>query len=434
MKFHKSRRLLTASIAAMVIAAPLAGCSGTASASGGSGGSGNSITLWTHNAGNPAELAADQKIVSAFNSSQSKYKVTVQAFPQASYNQSVVAAAASGKLPCVLDMDAPNVPNWAWAKYLAPLDLGTSLKGQLPSTIGKWNGKVYAVGYYDVALAMFARKSVLTAAGIRIPTIDTPWTQDEFNQSLAALKKTGKWAAPLDLGTSGTGEWWTYAYSPLLQSFGGDLINRTNYQSADGALNGANAVNWATWMRGLVTQGLIAQKSGADANADLTNNKTAIEYSGSWAAAPLSKTLGKDLAVIPPVNFGSGPKIGGGSWEWGMTNTCENKAAATAYLKFSLQPQYQASVAVAAGTIPATSSPAALKLDPSYGPGGSNEIFAQISRKYAELRPPTPAYPFISTTFTTAAQNILAGADPKSTLDQAVRGIDANIKTNNGYK
>ena len=77
--------------------------------------------MWTHNAGNKGELAAITKIVNDYNASQTKYKVKMQAFPQDSYNQSVVAAAASKKLPCILDIDGPNVPNWAWAGYLAPL-------------------------------------------------------------------------------------------------------------------------------------------------------------------------------------------------------------------------------------------------------------------------------------------------------------------------
>ena len=35
-------------------------------------------------------------------------------------------------------MDAPNVPNWAWAGYLAELDLPQDLVDKhLPSTIGK---------------------------------------------------------------------------------------------------------------------------------------------------------------------------------------------------------------------------------------------------------------------------------------------------------
>ncbi len=90
--------------------------------------------MWTHNAGNETELAAINQIVSDYNASQTKYKVEVQAFPQDSYNQSVVAAAAAKTLPCILDIDGPNVPNWAWAGYLAPLDgLDETLSKFLPA-------------------------------------------------------------------------------------------------------------------------------------------------------------------------------------------------------------------------------------------------------------------------------------------------------------
>ena len=103
---------------------------------------------------------------------------------------------------------------------------------------------------------MYARKTVLEQNNIRIPTIDKPWTGEEFNAALAKLKATGQWTAPLDLATANTGEWWPYAYSPFLQSFGGDLINRDGYTTADGALNGPEALAWATWFRGLVDRGL----------------------------------------------------------------------------------------------------------------------------------------------------------------------------------
>ncbi len=63
--------------------------------------------------------------------------------------------------------------------------------------------------------------------------------------------------------TGNTGEWWPYAYSPFLQSFGGDLINRTDYKRADGVLNGPEALAWAKWFHSLVTDGYMAAKSGA---------------------------------------------------------------------------------------------------------------------------------------------------------------------------
>ena len=46
----------------------------------------------------------------------------------------------------------------------------------------------------------------------------------------------------------------------------------------------------------------------------------------------------------------------------------------------------------------------------------------------------TPGYPFIATTFTKAAQDILNGADPQQALDQAVKEIDSNQQSNNYFQ
>lgn len=67
--------------------------------------------------------------------------------------------------------------------------------------------------------------------------MDKPWTEKEMNQALAKLKKTDKWQYPFEMGTADNkSEWYAYAYAPILQSFGGDLINRKTYTSSDGYL------------------------------------------------------------------------------------------------------------------------------------------------------------------------------------------------------
>ena len=423
------KRLASASLA-VALAVTMVSCSKGSSSQ--SDGGSNTLTLWTHNAGNAPELAAINAIVADYNSSQKNYQVKVQAFPQDSYNQSVTAAAAAKKLPCILDVDAPNVPNWAWAKYLTPLTgLDATLSKFLPSTVGKWNGATYSFGYYDVSLALISRKSVLDTYGIRIPTIDKPWTADEFNAALTKIKAGGKFKYALDLGTSATGEWWPYAYSPMLQSFGGDLINRSDFHSADGALNGAAAIKWATWFRSMVTDGYMPLKSGADPAADFGNGVSAILWSGQWSAANLVKKFGSDVVFLPPVDFGSGPKVGGGSWQWAVSSGCSNQAGAMDYMKFASQDKYVASVAKATFNIPATDAAAATVA--GYEKGGAYDIFRQYSKKFAMIRPPTPGYPFIATEFTKTAQDILNGADAKSELDQAVSDIDANQKSNNNF-
>ncbi|WP_308492707.1 sugar ABC transporter substrate-binding protein [Microbacterium terrisoli] len=426
------RKAATIALAVVSMAAmfALAGCAKGGVSAGSDAGS---LKLWTHNAGNEAELGAIKDVVKDFNASQSKYKVEVQAFPQDSYNQSVTAAAASGKLPCILDIDAPNVPNWAWAGYLAPLTgMDDVLSKFLPSTVGTYNDKTYSYGFYDVALTMITRKSTLDKYGIRVPSVDQPWTKAEFSDAMAKLKASGDFQYPADFATSSTGEWWPYAYSPFLQSAGGDLIDRSDYKTADGVLNGPDAVAWGKWFRSLVTDGYIAAKSGTDQTADFLNGKTALMYAGSWAAEPVRAKLGDDALFIPSVDLGHGPKIGGGSWQWGMSKSCADTAGALAYMKFAAQDKYVAAVAKATKTIPATDAAAAMV--PGYGPGGDNTIFREFSKKYAVVRPVTPGYPFISTTFQKAAQDILNGADPQQTLDQAVKDIDANQKQNNYFQ
>ncbi|MFD9509018.1 extracellular solute-binding protein [Streptomyces mirabilis] len=429
----RTRRLAVASVAVAAATALVAGCA-TGSGGSTSGASGNTLTLWTHNAGNSAELDVVKKIIKEFNGSQSKYKVKLQAFPQSDYNNSVVAAASARKLPCLLDVDGPNVPNWAWGGYLSPIDVSGSqvpLSDQLASTVGRYKDKVYGFGFYDVALTFFGRKSVLNKYDIRIPTTDKPWTKAEFDSALAKLKKSGTFQYPLEMGTGGSGEWWPYAYSPQLQGFGGDLINRDGYKTASGTLDGKSSVEWATWFRSLVTKGYLSKKSGADPNKDFLGGKSAIQWDGSWNATKNAEKLGDDLAIIPPVDFGHGPKIGGASWQWAMSSTCSNKAGAQAWLKFSRQTKYFVDYAKATSTIPA--SDAAAKQVADYQPGGKFNVLVQFARKYAEVRPVTPAYPYISTEFQKAAQDILAGADPKNALGQAAKDIDNNLKTNNYY-
>lgn len=403
---------------------------GCAKAKSGDGADGT-LTLWTHNAGNKEELAVVQKIVDDYNSSQDEYNVELEAFPQESYNSSVVSAATADKLPCILDTDAPTVPSWAHSGFLSPLDLPEELVAkQLPSTLGIYDDKLYSIGYYDAALGLFAHKDALDKAGIRVATIEDPWTGEEFQEALQKIQASGNYDYAFDLGTGEpASEWWTYAYSPFLQSFGGDLIDRSSYDTADGALNGDAALAWAEWFRGLVEGGYTPAKSSSDAFADFVNGKSAMVWSGIWSAGALADV--KDGVVMPPPDFGNGPKIGGGSWQWAVSSTCGNKEAAMDYLEFSLDPKYLAEFATKQSVVPATEEAAALS--PGWEEGGTKRFFLDESAAFAELRPPTPGYPFLTSTFAKAAQDVMAGGDAREILDKAVADIDADLRANDNY-
>lgn len=416
--------------AALVAVLGLTGC-GQAGQGGGTTQDGRTqLTMWTHSAGNPAELEVYERIISDFNESQDEYEVVHESFPQGAYNDAVVAAAASGDLPCLLDLDGPIMPNWAWAGYLQPLDLPKELTDSLlPTAVGVWDDEIYSAGYWDAALAVFARKSVLDENGVRIPTVEQPWTKDEFTAALSTLKAAG-YETPIDIGAEDTGEWWPYAYSPFLQSFGGDLIDRSTMLSADGALNGPEAVAWGEWFQGLFADG-YASNSGTIGNQEFVDDQVALSYTGVWNALDALDAVGDDLLILPAPDLGEGPKIGGGSWQWAISSACPAADGAREYLEFSFQDEYLTAFADNQIVIPATETAAAQSK--YFGPDGVLRPFVDFSQQYAVLRPETPAYAVISSTFETAAKDIMSGADVQTTLDNAVAEIDANIASNDGY-
>jgi multiple sugar transport system substrate-binding protein len=388
------------------------------------------ISLWSHSAGNPTEIGAVQKMVDAFNAKQGKYEVTIEAFPQASYNDSVAAASVAGSLPCIIDMDGPTVPNFAWSGYLQPLPLSSSLISSIsPADVGRYNGKVYSVGQFDVVLQIFARKSILTKYKIRVPTLSKPWKLDEFNQILKTLKASNDFEYPFDVNPGYGGEWWPYAYSPMLQSFGGDLIDRSSFQTASNALNGAAGLAWGKWFQSLFSQKYV-NPTPADDQGFLQGH-IPLWYTGSWAANDVVKKFGSDALFLPTVDFGKGPKIGGASWQWGISKTCKDAAGAGQFLTYVMQGPQVALFSNATGLIPSTRAGA--KLTEDYGLKGKYRTYFDML-KLAVQRPATPAYLVISSQFEKAGVKIRDGGDVQNALDDAVDAINQNIKDNKGYK
>ncbi|HWA20638.1 MAG TPA: extracellular solute-binding protein [Devosia sp.] len=392
------------------------------------------LSMWYHGAGNQVERDIVIGIINDFNGSQSDWKVNLQEFPQAAYNDSVTAAALAGNLPDILDMDGPNMPNWAWSGYLQPLTLPAGATDNfLPGAVGMWDGKLYSVGLWDAAIAMYARKSVLDENGIRIPTLEQPWTADEFDGILEKLKATGKFEYALDLGMNDRGEWYPYAFSPILQSFGGDLVDRSSYLTADGVLNGPDAIKWGNWWQSLFTRQLApgTSETPADQQTGFLDGKFALQWNGNWNAVTALGKFGDDMLFLPAPDFGHGPKIGGASWQFGISAKSPHADGAAAFIAFAIQDKYLAQFSDAIGLIPATST--AAELTTNYKTGGPLHGFFALSQQQATLRPVTPAYVVISPEFTKAAADIADGGNVEDILDTAADNITADIEKNGGY-
>ncbi len=395
------------------------------------------VSVWFHSGKGEERQVLDEQ-VTAFNAAHTDVQVKAVQLPEGSYNDQVQAAALAGDLPCLLDFDGPFLYNYAWSGYLAPIDkyVSDSLrKDFLPSIIaqGTYAGHLYSLGTFDSGLAIWGNKAYLEKAGVRIPTgIDDAWTKEEFLDALKKLQALPEVKYAIDFKMNyGQGEWYTYGFSPIVQSFGGDLINRKDYQSSDGVLNSPQAVEAMTFFQGLFKDGYANAKPAGDDDF-YVKKVTALSWVGHWMWGPHSENLGDDLVLIPMPKLGDKAVTGMGSWNWGLTSSCKTPDAAWKFLDFLISPDEILHMTNANGAVPARNS--AIAKSKLYAKGGSLNVFVQqLQNGVAVPRPVTPAYPVITTSFAEAVQNIVSGADVKAELDKAVANIDQDIKDNKGY-
>lgn len=390
------------------------------------------VTLWFHS-GQGSERDALAEQIDAFNTSQTDYEIVPLEVPEGSYNDQVKAAALSGDLPCVLDFDGPNLYNYAYSGDLIAIDDYVSeelLDDVLPSIIqqGTYDGQLYSLGAFDSGLAIWGNRAMLEEAGVRIPEgIDDAWTAEEFNAALEALAAV----VPddgyvIDFKFTYTGEWYSYGFAPIIQSFGGDLIDRETLDTAEGVLNGPEAVEAMEWFQGLFDAG-YATNSPVDPDADFIEGRVALSWVGHWMANPYAEALGDNLVLIPMPDFGNGSATGMGSWNWGITSACENPDGAYAFIEFIMQPEETARMTNANGAIPSRLS--ALAEDERYQEGGLLYIYyQQLTEGVAVPRPATPVYPTISVEMETAINAIARGDDVQASLDGVVDAINSAIE------
>ena len=392
------------------------------------------LSLWAH-AGQASERQTMERQVQAFNQQHSDVQIALTFIPERSYNAQVQAAAIAGELPDLLEFDVPYLYNYVWQGHLQPLEtlLPHELQQDLlPSLIrqGTYQGHLYGVGTFDSGLALYARRSMLQKVNARIPGHPKQaWSVQEFERLLERLALTDDDGAVLDLKLNYPDEWFSYSFSPLLQSAGGDLIDRSDYQRASGVLNGAASVMAMQHVQNWLMQGRV------DPNVDdaaFVGGRVALSWAGHWEYRRYHEAFAEDLVLVPLPDFGKGSRTGQGSWVWGISRRAKAPAKAAEVITYLLQPAQILAMTAANGAVPATHT--AIAQSPLYQEGGPLHLFVvQLAEGYAVPRPRTPAYPVISASFRQAFADIRNGMPVQQALDRAAATIDEDIRDNRGY-
>ncbi|HKJ71248.1 MAG TPA: extracellular solute-binding protein, partial [Gammaproteobacteria bacterium] len=359
------------------LAALLAACGG------GAPGDGDTARLeaWFH-AGRQAERRVMRQQVARFNAAhRGQIRIDLTLIPEGSYNAQVQAAALAGELPDLLELDGPYLYRYVWQGRLRPLEpfLPDGLVADLLPSIraqGRYRGHLYSVGVFDSGLALYARRSRLEAVGVRIPRHpEGAWSWRELDRVLRLLARRDPDGAVLDLHLDYRGEWFPYAFGPVLWSAGAGFLERPGYGRAAGTLDGPRAVFAMRRIQRWLERGYV------DPNLDdaaFPAGRVALSWGGHWSYPRYREAVGDDLAVLPLPDFGEGSRTAQGSWAWALTRRCREPQAAARFLRFLLRPPEVLRMARANGAVPGTLP--ALRRSELYGPGGPLRLLAEQLR------------------------------------------------------
>lgn len=392
------------------------------------------VTIWVHQ-GTDAELAAMKSMIDAFNA---KYAGQITASFEtisnagSNYQDKVTSAAVAKQLPDILDVDGPFVAAYAYGNIFRPIGGYFSeqeIADFVPAIVqqGTWNNQLWALGAFTGSTGVMVNKKLFAAANVAIPTkLDEAWDWNTFAGLAKQLTKGG--VKGLDLHMDyGAGEWFTYGFTPLIWSNGGDILS-PDLTKATGYMNGPAAIDAMTKVQQLFSDGSV------DPSPDpklFEKGKAAMQMIGPWVIDGFKQYPDLDwtIAPLPYLKQKVSPT---GSWAWGITQQAKNPAAAAQVLRWLVDPKGGV-VPIVNANQQAPSRLSAFPLVPLYQQP-PYLVYAEQIQKTAKARPVTPGYPVLTAKFAEAVANTSLGGDVKQALDAAAAAVDDDFKRNNGYR
>lgn len=376
--------------------------------------------MWAHQ-GQEGENRALRQIALEFARTvlHSPASVELTFFPDHHYTERLSIAAAAEDLPDAFELDGPLVTRFVDAGRLAPLGglfTAAELADFLPTirAQGSVEGQLYTLGAYDSAAVLYGDRALLDSAGVKYVHGGSGFAWAELIDACERLAARG--VLPLALHTSASAdEWFTYAFTPLLWSAGGQLIDARPGGGVRGVLaSPENIVALQAWQTLFVRGFALADAVDPD---PFGNGTVAMDWSGHWMARSHLRNKGAALGVMGLPRLGSQPVAACGSFCWALSSRTEQPERAASWLRWVTDAEHGVAPLVRGnGAVPARLS--AFAAFPEYE-RLPYLLFRQQLETTARPRPHTPFYATLTQKLAAAMRDIAHGAEVAARLRRA---------------
>lgn len=157
------------------------------------------------------------------------------------------AALAAGTDINVFRVTSPNLPRYAKQGILSEITpyLSDEDKADFYESafqVATVDGKVWAWPLWVTAISIFANTDLLAERGVEAPTLEDPWTWDEFVEAAKQLTFTRDDGTPV-FGFTSSSKWGAVEYYPLMYIDGGRILSADGTQFVQNQPDGVSALD-----------------------------------------------------------------------------------------------------------------------------------------------------------------------------------------------
>ncbi|MBC9715876.1 sugar ABC transporter substrate-binding protein [Streptomyces sp. TRM66268-LWL] len=336
-------------------------------------------------------------------------------------HQKLVAAAAAGKLPDVMQMGGSYMTEFADMGALEPVDTKTfQEKDFFPAgwKQSQYEGETYGVPWYVDTRVLFYRTDLAQKAGID----KAPATMAELQQAAQKYKDNAgtKWGLSIQPGGLDT----VQSFYQFLYSAGGEIVTQDGKAVANSPAAVKALENYASYFdKGLSEKSV---RPGYDVTKDFNNGSVPMFFGGPWIMGLIDENYpdlkGKWAVANVPTDESSSAMAGGSALT--ISADSEHKAAAQEFIKYLTDAKGQADWYERTKDLPANVNAwksGDLASDPAM------QVW-KTQMESAKASPAQPKWTEITSKIDTAIEKAVQGkASAKSALDAANGEIEGLV-------
>lgn len=197
--------------------------------------------------GTDATSVTTAKAIEIFQQNHPNVKVNIVGIPWTAEGDTKLEAALAAKSDInVFRVTSPNLPRYAKQGVLSNIEpfLTEDDKADFyPSgfQVATVDGKIWAWPLWVTAISVFANKDIFAERGVELPTMEKPWTWDQFVEAAKKLTYTRADGAQV-YGFGSSSKWGAVEYYPLMYIDGGRILSEDGKKFVQNQPEGVSAL------------------------------------------------------------------------------------------------------------------------------------------------------------------------------------------------